>query len=741
MRKISKRIIALMLAAMLTLSMAACGGNDGSTTGTDTNTGAGTEVDNSGSTSGTEDDTTTGGDEVVELSYDEMSAQVYDEVLGEFYAAYETAKAVTNVSERYALMAIAEAKLMETAVMLPIYSQGGNYAISRIAPYSVNYCLWGLDNEKVYKAIVTTEPITTADRNEMKAKWNELKGTGEYEQWAKDYLVGKGYTLKDSYSVTNNADPNTWDVMATSQTADSEKLVQTYDGLLEYDIEGIQQPALAESYTVSDDGLVYTFKIREGATWVDSQGRYVADVTADDFVAGMQHMMDAMGGLEYLVEGIILNASEYIYGDITDFSQVGVKAVDEYTLEYTLCAPCSYFTTMLSYSVFAPMSRSYYESQGGKFGMEYDDSADSYTYGKSPDNIAYCGAFLVTNATEKNAIVFKKNESYWNADAMNINTYSMLWNDGSEATKAYNDMKAGTIDGAGLNSSSLELAKGDGWFDMYNYITSTDATSYMGFYNVARTAFANANDTTTVVSPQTEADAERTNAAMMNEHFRRAISFAADRGAYNAQSVGEELKLVSLRNTYTPGSFVYLFEDVTVDINGTATTYPAGTMYGQIMQDQIDADGVVMKVWDPTLEEGLGSSDGFDGWYNPEAAAAEMAIAVEELAALGVEVSAENPIQIDLPYYQGSTSRTNMANAYKQSLESVLEGKVVVNLVACTDSMDWYYAGYYTNFGYEANYDMYDMSGWGPDYGDPATYLDTFLPEYAGYMLKCIGIY
>lgn len=732
MRKLSRRVIALMLAAMMTLSMVACGSGDGTTTGT-----TGTDVTGT-STTGTEG--TTGSDET-ELSYDEISALVYDEVLGEFYEAYMEAKEATNVSERFALMAVAEAKLMESALMLPLYALGGNYAIGRLAPYSTNYCLWGLDSDRVYKAIVTTEPITTEDRNEMKAKWSELRGTGTYEQWAKDYLVSKGYTLKDSYSVTNNADPNTWDVFATSLGSDSEKLVQTFDCLLEYDIEGIQQPALAESYTVSDDGLVYTFKIREGVTWVDSQGRYVADLTADDFVAGMQHMMDAMGGLEYLIKGIIVNAEAYIYGDITDFSQVGVKALDDYTLEYTLEAPCSYFTTMLGYSVFAPLCRSYYESQGGKFGLEFDDSADTYTYGKSPDNIAYCGAFLVTNATEKNAIIFKQNESYWNVDAMNITSYSMLWNDGSEATKAYNDMKAGTIDAAGLNSSSLELAKNDGWFDKYNYVVSTDTTSYMGFYNVYRTAFANSNDETVAVSTQTEEEAERTNAAMMNVHFRRAISFAADRATYNAQSVGEELKLVSLRNSYTPGTYVQLEEEVTIDINGTATTYPAGTMYGQIMQDQIDADGVVLTVWDPDADEGLGSSDGFDGWYNPEAAAAEMATAIEELAAQGVEISAENPIYIDLPYFQGSTSRTNMVNAYKQSLETVLEGKVIVNLVACTDDMDWYYAGYFTSYGYEANYDMYDLSGWMPDYGDPSSYLDTFLPEYEGYMVRCIGIY
>ena len=57
------------------------------------------------------------------------------------------------------------------------------------------------------------------------------------------------------------------------------------------------------------------------------------------------------------------------------------------------------------------------------------------------------------------------------------------------------------------------------------------------------------------------------------------------------------------------------------------------------------------------------------------------------------------------------------------------------------DSADWYYAGYYANNGAEVNYELYDVSGWGPDYGDPATYLDTFLPYYGGYMVMMIGIY
>ena len=715
--KFKKSMTLILVASMLVGSLASCGSKT-------TNNAGSIDLD-----------------KYAGMDYDDASSAIYNDVLGEFYTEYQEAKEETNVSARYAKMALAEAKLLETAVMLPIYSKGGNYAVSRVAPYTIDYTLWGNDMERFHQALVATEFITSEDRAEMKAKWAELKGTGTYLDWAKEFLTGKGYTLKDTYTIAYATDPTTWDTLATSRASDSEAIVNTYDGLMEYDVEGILQPALAESYTVSDDGLTYTFKIRSGATWVDSQGRKVADVTADDFVAGMQHMMDAMGGLEYLIEGVIVNASEYIGGTVTDFSQVGVKAVDDNTLEYTLVAPCSYFVTMLGYGVFAPMSRTYYESMGGKFGADYDPSAESYLYGKDSNSIAYCGPYLVTNATANSTIVFTANDSYWNKDNINIKTLTWLYNDGSEATKAYNDAVAGTIDGSGLNSSSLELAREDGNFDKYGYIASTDATSFMAFYNIYRSAYANVQDSTKVVSPLTEEQKSLAKAAMANVHFRRAISYAVDRGSYNAQSVGEDLKYTSLRNTYTPGNFVYLEEDVTVDVNGKSTTFKAGTAYGVILQAQLDADGIAIKAYDKNADDGAGSSDGYDGWYNVENAKAELEQAIKDLKDAGITVDASNPIYIDLPYFSASTRYTNMANAYKQSVESTLEGKVIVNLVACADADEWQNAGYYAENGAEANYHVYDLSGWGPDYGDPSTYLDTMLPDYAGSMTKCIGIF
>lgn len=720
MRK-TKKIVSLALsAAMVVGSLAACGNSD--------------------SKSETKDNQNNSNNEAG-VSYDEVSEKLYNEHLGEFYELYSQAGEVETESERFALMAISEAKLLESAVMLPTTTLGGRYAISRVVPYTKTSVLWGTDYERTHNLIVTSELIKNEHRAEMKAKWAELKGTGEYDGWVKQYLKDKGYTIKDSYNYIYLDDPTTWDVLASSLQIDSEPLVQTYDGLLEYNDENELSPALAESYTVSEDGTVYTFKLREGLKWVDSQGREVADVKADDFVAGIQHMMDAMGGLEYLVQGLIVNADEYINHAVTDFSEVGVKAVDEYTVEYTLTEPCPYFTTMLGYSIFAPMSRSYYESQGGKFGSEYDASAPDYTYGKNPNSIAYCGPYLVTNATEKNTIVFKANESYWNKDSVNIKTLTWLYNDGTDATKAYNDVKNNVVDGCSLTNSSIEVAKKDGVFDEYVYVSETEASTYSVFFNLNRNAYANSNDATKAVSSQTDAQKAVAAAALKNVHFRRAVSFSVDRASYNAQSVGENVKLLSLRNTYTPGNFVVISEDVTVDINGTATEFKAGTYYGEIVQAQIDADGVKIKAWDNDANDGVGSSDGYDGWYNVDNAVEELNTAIEELSKDGITIDESNPVVLDLPYASNAEVYTNRANAIKKSIETNLGGKVIVNLVECKDIDEWLYAGYYGKTGEKSNYDISDCSGWGPDYGDPATYLDTFLPDYAGFVTKSLGIY
>ena len=196
--------------------------------------------------------------------------------------------------------------------------------------------------------------------------------------------------------------------------------------------------------------------------------------------------------------------------------------------------------------------------------------------------------------------MFKANESYWNKDNINVKTLTWLYNDGSDPTKAYKDTVSGVLSGAGLNTNAVESAIADGLFDDYAYVSLTNGTSYMAWTNLHREALVNFNDGVTAASTKTEEQVDRFNAAILNQHFRMALAYGMDRASYNEQSVGATLRLNAVRNSYTPGTFVTLDEEVTVDINGTATTFPAGTFYGEIMQAQLDADGIALMVWNGT---------------------------------------------------------------------------------------------------------------------------------------------
>ena len=648
--------------------------------------------------------------------------ELYKDVLGDYYKYLLAAKAQADVSAKYAVMAIAEAKLLESGAFLPLTTEGGNYAISRVAPNTGNNALWGLDSDRYENIIVATNFITAADRDVMRAKYLELKGTGKYQSWVLEYLQAKGYTTKDSYSIGYSSEPKTWDILKTYRAADSRAIINTIDGLLSYDCEGRLCFALAKSVTISEDGLTYTFTLRDGLKWVTQDGEEYAPVKAQDFVDGMQHMLDTNAGLNGLVRGVIKNASEYLDGK-AEFSEVGVKATDDKTLVYTLDAPLTYFLTMLEYNTFMPMCKAYADAQGKD-------------YGKDEAHILYCGPYLVENHTKDNKIVFKANPSYWNKDNVRIKTLSWNYNDGKDVTKSYNDAKAGTIDGAGLNTTTIPLAAKDKLFETYAYVSGTSATTFSGFVNIKRTAFET-DGYESMTSTQTAEQKAATAVAIKNADFRNALLKAIDQAAYNAAKDGEATKLNSIRNTYTPGNFVKLLRPVTIQIGTETKTFPKGTYYGEIMQAQLTADGSSVTVWNPTGGDGDGSSDGFDGWYNPTAAKAHLEAAIAALPSLNI--SADNPIVIDFPVFKANAQYAAAGQVVKQSVETALDGKVVVNLVDTTDIYGWYYAGYYCDFGAECNYDLYDCSGWGPDYGDPATYLNTFIAN-GGDMMHVLGI-
>ncbi len=762
----AQRLLASLLAASMVLGLAACG-NDSNSGTPSTDSSEATVGSEAGEPTGSEASEPTGSSEGEEpvanvyegpdwaaidaMDYDEKSDALYDFNLGEFNEYYQKAKAeIEDLDLRMAMMAISEAKLLESGVFQPVYGNGGNYAMSRIVPRSGSTVLWGLDEYKWYTYLVTNELLRSEDRTELVSIWGDSETADEWFTNAKAFLDEKGYTLNDTYNNEISYELVTWDVIATSMTSDSYFISCTYSGLLEYDALNQQQPALAESYEVSEDGLTYTFHIRPGVKWVDQQGREVGEVTADDWVASMQHVADNHDELGYLMSSTdgcgIKNYDAWINGEISDFSEVGVQAVDDYTLVYTLESPFPAFLTMMGYGCFAPLNRSFYKSQGGTFSAEGDEYTPG-NYGTSPSNIAYCGPYLVTNYTELNVTSYAANPSYWNKDAVNTPNVNIYYNDGSDPLRSYNDAKANIAAGCGFNSSALVQAQQDipegeteTYFDLYSYTTTNNGTTYCGWVNVGRATWANYNDASTGVSTQTDEDKARARQALNNQNFRLALAMAFDRGAFNAVQVGEDLKYASLRNSYTPGTFLTLQNEVTVDINGESKTFPAGTYYGEIEQAQLDADGVPITVWDPTADDGVGSGDGFDGWYNPENAVAYLDAAIAELAQVGVEISEEKPLNIDVPYGAFSESVTNSRQAYKQSLEKALGGKVIVNLVAFDDQTSYSYSYYRINNGNEANFDTAPgVSGWGPDYGDAQSYLDTIQPY--GYMNKNIGLY
>ena len=179
-----KKLLSLLVAVLLVVALAAC------------KTEAPTTTAPSGG------DTTTVDPDAFDLeAYVADSTAIYNSVYAEFKTAYAAAKAeTTDIAKRFALMAIAEAKLIETGTLLPLTSRGGNYAISRVVPYSITPALWGNDSSRYHQALIVNEtPLTEAERNELKAIYATAKGTGTYEALAKAWLLTHNYTLNETY--------------------------------------------------------------------------------------------------------------------------------------------------------------------------------------------------------------------------------------------------------------------------------------------------------------------------------------------------------------------------------------------------------------------------------------------------------------------------------------------------------------------------------------------------------------
>ena len=729
MKEWKKRLLALTLCLVMAVSLAACGKNgDNSTNQPPPDTG-----NNSTNVEETKDPVET--EPAFEVA--DNDEDIYFNSLSEFYDAYQLAMEADNDSERYALLAIAEAKALESAVGTPIYASAANWTMTRQVYRSGGYASWRGGLTDYSQMVLTNEIITAEDYNHLREMWRELLGTGTYAEKSVEYLTEKGYTFDDTFDRVFTVVPTTWDIHASANGNDTILARPTFDYLFYYDPEGELQPHLASGYEVSDDGLTYTIHIREGMNWVDSQGRVVAEITADDWVAAAQHRGDLQrtSSLDTYIAGM----TAYRTGETTDFSTVGVKATDKYTLEYTLIKPIPYFMSMMVSNEYLPLCRSYFLSQGGAFGVaEYAEASASpgYTYGVDPNHIAYCGQFLCTNMTDKNSITFVLNEAYWNAENVPLKGVNIVYDSGGDITRSYTNFTNGNIVGLSLSTANLETAKANGDFDKYGVLSEVGRSTIALWFNLHRQTYANVADGA-VPSQKTDLEKEVALAALQNVHFRRALVHSIDRATYLSISLGDDLKYVNIRNALTPGDFAMLKNDVTVPVNGKDTTFPAGTWYGAIVQAQLDADEFPVKVWDAENE----TTDGWDAWYNPELAAQELAIAIEELSALGYEVSKENPVVIDYPTMTYNEVSQNQGYVVKANIETTLDGLVRVDTLPIADYAEYANVLNNVNSGAEINYDMGGLSGIGSDYGDPQCYLEGMLPYGDGLMTMRMGMW
>ncbi|MCQ2539635.1 MAG: ABC transporter substrate-binding protein [Acetatifactor sp.] len=712
-----KKVLSVLLAASMVASLTACGNGAAESSAT-------IDIVESSSAVASSDST---GSDVVEVEYVRADdEEVYDAILGDFTAMTDAAKAAATNDERFMLFAQAEAYLLDSACMIPNTTQNGAYTISRIAPRTVPYVQWGNDDDRLKSMVISDEFCTPEERADMLAEWAKaVAGEATYDPAA--YLKSKGHTIQTDYTTTFSTAPVTLDWLNTSSQADTEITVNCVEGLVEYNNLGQMKAALATDWSVSDDGMTYTFNIRKGVKWYTSEGTAYADVTAKDFVAGFHHMLDTQAGLEWLVDGVVKGAGDYLAGG--SFDEVGYKAVDDYTLEVTLEQPTSYFLTMLTYSCFLPICESFYASHGGVYGIDEYAAAsadtNTYNFGSSEDvaSQVYCGPFLIQKLQKDSEIYIVKNKNYWNASAVTLNSIKWVYDAGENPEALYDDVINGVYAGTGLTKASglLDKAIADGNFDKYHYISDTTSTTYFGGLNLNRGTFALEGGA--CASPKNEQQKIDTNTALQNKNFRKAMMYAFDKATVNAVSRGEELKCTNLRNMYTHPQFVQL-EGAVTDADGH--TFAAGTFYGDMVQYYCDKLGL-----------GINVADGVDGWYNADSAKKALEAAKSELGS-----SVSYPIQIDVVYYSASDANTAQAAAYKSVIEGTLGAEnVQVNLVEATTSDDYYASGYRASNGEAGNYDMFYGSGWGPDYGDPSTYLDTFLGEGAGYMTKVIGLF
>ena len=486
-------------------------------------------------------------------------------------------------------------------------------------------------------------------------------------------------TSGKTYNYVYGSDPATLDYLATNKKNMTTAVSNGVDGLFENDQYGNLKPSVAEDWSVSQDGLTYTYKIRKGLKWYTSDGEEYANVTAKDFVTGLKHAADTNSEAIYLLQNSVKGLNDYLSGANKDFSNVGIKAVDDYTLQYTLSQPEPYWNSKLTYSVTWPVNGDFLKSKGKDFGKSTD-----------PTSILYNGPYLLKSLTTKSSIEFTKNENYWDKDNVYFDTVKLTYDDGTDQESLERNFTDGVYNLARLYPTSSNYSKVEKQYkDNIFYTQPGSAVEGVGI-NIDRQTYGH-------TSKENDQQKTSTKTALLNKDFRQSLGFAIDRTNYAAQLNGKEGGSTAVRNIFVKPDFVQA----------------DGKDFGTMVMDQLPAYG---DEW-----SGVNLADSQDGLYNPEKAKAEFAKAKEALQAEGVQF----PIHLDVPVNQSSKITVNQVQSIKQSVESALGKDNVVLDIHQLSADDFNNITYSAPNAAAEDWDLSVGVAWDPDYLDPSTYLDV----------------
>ena len=393
------------------------------------------------------------------------------------------------------------------------------------------------------------------------------------------------------------------------------------DTLVEYDKFGEVQPSLATSWEYDEANLTYTFHLREGAKWVRADGSVYADVTAHDFVSAAKYILDAANdsGTANIFYSIIAGAEAYYLGTSTpeegqepypvmDWETVGVKALDDYTLQYTLVEPVPYFLSMVTYVCFMPVNGDFLAEKGADFGVA-----------TSNENILYCGAYVLSTFEPQQKRIYTKNAANWDAEHVYIDVIEQTYN--KEATTIAPELfKRGEVDDAEIDSTiASEWLASEDTADLIRPIRQSGFYTYFYAFNF---------------DPQFDAAYEPENWKIVvnNENFRKSIYAGLDR--VKAMLITEPDNPESIMfNTVTPPQFVAIDGVDYTDMGALAPITALGT-----------------------------------GTFDEAAALAYKEAAVAELTAAG----ATFPVKILMSYNPSSTGWAEECVVVEQQLEGLL---------------------------------------------------------------------